>query len=37
VEMGSTVLVRGKITTDQDFGAGYKYELIIEDAEITVE
>ena len=37
VEMGSTVLVRGKITTDKDFGAGYRYELIIEDAEITVE
>ena len=37
VETGSTVLVRGKITTDKDFGAGYRYELIIEDAEITVE
>jgi hypothetical protein len=37
VEMGNTVLVRGKVATDRDFGAGYKYELIIEDAEITVE
>jgi hypothetical protein len=37
VETGSTVLARGKITTDKDFGAGYRYELIIEDAEITVE
>jgi hypothetical protein len=37
VETGSTVVVRGTVTTDRDFGAGYKYELIIEDAEITVE
>jgi hypothetical protein len=37
VEKGAMVLVRGKITTDKDFGAGYEYELIIEDAEITVE
>ncbi len=37
VEKGSTVLVRGKVATDRDFGFGYQYELIIEDAEITVE
>jgi len=37
VETGSTVLVRGTVAADKDFGAGYKYELIIEDAEITVE
>jgi hypothetical protein len=37
VETGSTVLVRGKVAADRDFGSGYEYELIIEDAEITVE
>jgi hypothetical protein len=37
VETGSTVVVRGTVTTERDFGAGYKYELIIEDADITVE
>lgn len=37
VEEGMTVLVRGKVATDRDFGYGYKYELIVEDAEITVE
>jgi hypothetical protein len=37
VETGNTVLVRGKVSADRDFGSGYKYELIIEDAEITVE
>jgi hypothetical protein len=37
VETGSTVLVRGRVAADKDFGHGYKYELLIEDAEITVE
>jgi hypothetical protein len=37
VETGSTVLVRGRVSVDRDFGAGYKYELIVEDAQITVE
>ena len=37
VEEGSTVVVRGRVTTDKDFGAGYRYELIVEDAQITVE
>jgi hypothetical protein len=37
VEIGSTVLVRGTVTADRDFGAGYEYELIVEDAEVTVE
>ena len=37
VETGSTVLVRGRVAADRDFGAGYRYELIVEDAEITVE
>jgi hypothetical protein len=37
VETGDTVLVRGKVSADKDFGFGYEYEVIIEDAEITVE
>jgi hypothetical protein len=37
VETGSKVLVRGRLTADRDFGAGYKYEIIVENAEITVE
>ena len=36
-KVGDTVLVSGKIATDKDFGAGYKYDVIIEDAKVTVE
>lgn len=35
--VGDTVVVRGKPVLDKDFGYGYKYALIIEDAEITIE
>jgi len=35
VNKGDTVLVRGTLVTDKDFGAGYRYEVIIEDAEVT--
>ena len=31
------MLVTGKISTNRDFGAGYKYSVIIEDAKVTVE
>jgi hypothetical protein len=34
---GDTVLVTGIVSTNRDFGAGYKYEVIIEDAKVTVE
>jgi hypothetical protein len=37
VEVGDTVLVQGVLSTDRDFGFGYKYDLIIEDASVTVE
>lgn len=37
VKLGDTVLVTGKVATDRDFGAGYKYAVIIEDAQVTVE
>jgi hypothetical protein len=35
--VGDTVLVRGVVAIDRDFGFGYKYDLIIEDANVTVE
>jgi len=35
--VGETVVVRGKITTDKDFGFGYRYDVILEDATVTVE
>ncbi|GAB4157704.1 MAG: hypothetical protein Fur0037_25540 [Planctomycetota bacterium] len=37
VEVGAVVLVRGKLAANRDFGAGYSYELIVEDAAVTVE
>ena len=36
-KIGDTVLVRGTLATDKDYGYGYKYPAIIEDAEVTVE
>ncbi len=36
-KVGDTVLVSGKLTVDKDFGYGYKYALILEDAKVTVE
>jgi hypothetical protein len=35
--VGNTVLVRGKLSTERDFGFGYKYDVMIEDATVTVE
>lgn len=35
--VGNTVLVRGKLSTEKDFGFGYKYEVLIEDAAVVVE
>jgi hypothetical protein len=37
VKVGDTVVVAGKVTTDKDFGYGYKYDVILEDAKLTVE
>jgi GW (Gly-Tryp) dipeptide domain len=34
---GDTVLVTGKVSVNKDFGAGYKYAVILEDAKVTVE
>lgn len=36
-EVGATVLVKGKVALDKDFGAGYQYPVMIEDATLTVE
>jgi NAD(P)-dependent dehydrogenase (short-subunit alcohol dehydrogenase family) len=36
-EVGDTVLVRGIVAVEKDFGYGYRYDLIIEDATITIE
>ncbi len=34
-EVGDTVVIKGLLTTDKDFGAGYKYAVIVEDATVT--
>jgi hypothetical protein len=35
--IGDTVLVRGTVTTNKDFGFGYRYDVMLEEAKITVE
>jgi len=37
VRIGDVVLVRGTAAVDRDFGMGYRYDLIVEDATVTVE
>lgn len=34
---GDTVLVEGKVARNKDFGSGYKYELLIEEAKVVIE
>lgn len=36
-DIGDMVTVSGTLVTDKDFGYGYQYALIIEDAQVTVE
>lgn len=36
-EVGDTVLVTGPVAINKDFGMGYQYDILIEDAEVTVE
>jgi hypothetical protein len=36
-QVGDTVLVSGTVVLDKDFGAGYKYPLMLEEAKVTVE
>jgi hypothetical protein len=35
--VGATVLVKGKVSTDRNFGSGYFYPVLIEDAHVTAE
>ena len=35
--VGDTVLARGVLAADKDFGYGYVYDLIVEDAQITLQ
>lgn len=37
VRMGDLVVVKGVLTLGRDFGMGYKYDILVEDAEVTVE
>ncbi len=37
VSVGDTVLVSGPLTLNKDFGYGYKYDLIMENAAVTIE
>lgn len=36
-QVGDTVLVSGVVSTEKDFGYGYKYDVILEDAKVVVE
>ncbi len=36
-EVGELVVVTGTVVLDQDFGMGYQYPVIVQDAEITIE
>lgn len=36
-KVGDLVVVRGNLGVDRDFGAGYRYDIVIEDATVTVE
>jgi hypothetical protein len=35
--VGDTVVVTGNVTLNKDFGMGYAYDVLIEDAQVTVE
>jgi len=35
--VGDTVVVTGPLELDKDFGMGYQYDLIVEDAQVVVE
>lgn len=36
-KVGETIVIEGTIATDKDFGAGYFYDIIVENATITAE
>lgn len=35
--VGDTVVVTGNVTLNKDFGMGYAYDVLVEDAQVTVE
>jgi hypothetical protein len=35
--VGDTVVVTGPVVLNKDFGMGYQYDVLIEDAQVTVE
>ena len=35
--VSETVLVRGTVATDKDFGFGYRYDVLLEESKVTVE
>jgi hypothetical protein len=37
VKVGDTILASGDIVVAKDFGAGYKYDLLIENTKVTAE
>ena len=37
VKVGDLVLVTGILASDRDFGGGYKYALIVENAQVVVQ
>jgi len=37
VALGKTVIVMGKVSLNRDFGSGYKYDVMVEDAKVTIE
>jgi hypothetical protein len=37
VAVGDIVVIKGAITRNKDFGAGYKFDVIIENAEVAKE
>jgi hypothetical protein len=36
-KIGDKVLIQGVVALDKNFGGGYKYNLIVENAKVTVE
>lgn len=37
VAVGDLITAKGKLTRERDFGAGYRFEVLLEDAEVKVE
>ncbi|MBI5014833.1 MAG: hypothetical protein HZB55_05000 [Deltaproteobacteria bacterium] len=35
--VGDTVIVRGRVALDRDFGSGYRYDVMLEDAKVSKE